>query len=203
MLSAINNRPLLKSTTRRAHPRAVTAFSHLGKSRMVFLPSCLPRCLPQCLPTPPRPDLFQLWHHQHSSHCCCFCSSGLTLGLNLHRRTLVSLSVMAATVLCRQAVPSAWGYATVIHWLGQWWHCTRASGKAPCKRRQSITPEPGLSGRSMTLSPGGQRILQTEPLRSMRGRQSCSEEGWGGCRWHGKLLKLLLQSDPQHLQPRS
>lgn len=94
-------------------PSAGTASPPLGESKTGFLPSSLPSRLPQCLPTPPHSDRLRYCCCQHCRWCCR--SWGLAWGLNWHQRPLVSLSVMAATALCRPAVPSAWGCGTGVH----------------------------------------------------------------------------------------
>lgn len=77
---------------------AGTASLPLGESRRGTLSSRLPSPAPQCRPTPPGPD------HVPHKRCSLW---GLAWGMRPHQCYLVSLSVTAATVLCRQAVPSA------------------------------------------------------------------------------------------------
>lgn len=99
-----DDQPRVKSTLLCAHLWAATASLTQGESRRGTLASCLPRQTPLCRPTPPGPDHVPHRYHQRCSCCCC--SRGLAWGLSLHQCSLVSLSVMDATVLCRQAAPS-------------------------------------------------------------------------------------------------
>lgn len=111
-----NPQPPVQRTTLRPPSGGTASPSPVG-SRTGFLLACLPNRLHRRLPNPPHPDRPRYCCRRHCRWRCC--SWGLARGPNWHRRPLVSLSVMAATGLCRPAVPSAWGCATGVHWLGR------------------------------------------------------------------------------------